>query len=69
MGEKVWGGVLLGVFVAAVGIEIARRKCPDMGKSLSESTKKIFGTAENKIKDFTSTASSAFKEGYDFVKT
>lgn len=69
MGEEGWGGVLLGVFVVAVGIEIARRQCPDMGKNISECAKKIKDVADEKMKDFTDVAKSAFREGYTFVKT
>ncbi|GAI98191.1 unnamed protein product [marine sediment metagenome] len=69
MTTKLWGGVLAGVFITAVGVEIVRRKCPGFTKKVSERTKKITGSAGEKIKDFTTSARDAFRNGYASVKT
>ncbi len=69
MTTKVWGGILVGVFVAAVGAEIVKRKYPDFVKNVSERTKKITHSSGEKIKEFTASARDAFRNGYASVKS
>ncbi len=66
---KLWGGILLGVFVAAVGAEIVRRRYPGFTKKVSEHTKKLVDSADEKLKEFTVSAKDAFRNGYASVKT
>jgi len=68
MTAKIWGGILLGVFVAAVGCELVRRRYPGLTKKVSDSTKDAIDITDKKIKEFTNAASGAFREGYESVK-
>lgn len=69
MTAKLWGGILIGIFVAAAGAEIVRRKCPGLASEVSEHTKRIADFTAEKVKDFTVTARSAFRNGYTSAKT
>lgn len=65
---KLWGGILVGVFIAAVGSEIVKRKYPGFANKVSEQVKKMTGSSCEKIKEFTSSATDAFRSGYVSVK-
>lgn len=69
MGAKLWGGILLGAFVVAVGVELARRKCPGLTKKVSNGAKKAVEATATTIENFTKTARSSFHEGYSSAKT
>lgn len=65
---KLLGGLLLGVFVTAVGVELVKRKCPGFTKKVSDGTRKALETTSATIKNFTTTAKTSFREGYASVK-
>lgn len=69
MTAKLWGGILLGVFAAAVVAEMFRRKCPWMAKKVPESANKILDSTGERIKNFTVSARDAFRNGYASAKT
>ncbi len=69
MTAKLWGGVLVGVFIVAAGAEIVRRRCPGFTKKVSDLTKEITGSTDEKVKNFTASARDAFRNGYASVKT
>lgn len=69
MTPKLWGGILLGVFVAAVGAELLKRKCPRLAKEMADCTNKIVDSASKKIKSFAVSSKDAFKNGYASTKT
>ncbi len=69
MTAKLWGGILIGIFVAAAGAEIARRKYPGLASKVSEHTKRIADLTVEKVKEFTVSAGSAFRNGYTSTKT
>lgn len=64
MTAKLWGGILVGVFVAAAGLELARRACPGLTKKVSQGTKKTLEATGKNIKKFSLSAMNAFQEGY-----
>lgn len=68
MAAKLLGGILLGVFVVAVGSEIVKRKCPGFTKKVSNGTKKALEATGTTIKNFTTAAKTSFREGYASVK-
>lgn len=68
MTAKLLGGVLLGVFIAAVGVELVKRKCPGFTKKVSSGTKKVLEATSMTMKNFTATARSSFREGYASVE-
>ncbi len=69
MTAKLFGGILVGVFVAAAGGEIVRRKYPKLAKKILEYSSKISDFTGEKIKNFTASAGAAFRNGYDSAKT
>ncbi len=69
MTAKLWGGVLLSVFVAAVGAEIIKRRYPGFTKKVSERTKTMTHSAGEKFNEFAASARDAFRNGYASVNT
>lgn len=69
MTVKVWGGILVGIFVVAAGAELLRRKCPWLAKKVPERTKKILDSTGERIKVFAVSARDAFRNGYTSAKT
>jgi len=67
MTAKLWGGILIGVFVVAAGAEIMRRKCPDCANKISDCTKKAVDLASDGLKSFTKAAKKSFTEGYSSI--
>lgn len=64
MTAKLWGGILVGVFIAAAGLEFARRRCPGLTQKISEGTRKALGMTGTTFTKFTTSARNAFQEGY-----
>lgn len=68
MTAKLLGGVLLGVFVVAVGVELVKRKCPGFTRKVSQGTKRAIEATSATVKNFTTAAKTSFREGYASVK-
>ncbi len=67
MTAKLWGGILVGVFVVAAGMELARRRCPGLTEKASAGARKVLESTDENIKKFSSSAMKAFQEGYTSV--
>ncbi|MEE8360151.1 MAG: hypothetical protein V3S04_04425 [Candidatus Omnitrophota bacterium] len=66
---KALGRAVLAVLVTALGAAVIRKRYPELPKKVTDGTVELVNNVKDSIKDLTSAAIDAFKEGYASART